>query len=204
MKTRYSDEELLEFKQLIEQKLVMAREQLDDLQKQIQEVTENSEGEFGSDWIDDSTFGSQIDFLNDMALRQRKYVADLDNALIRVQNKSYGICVVTGELIDKRRLMAVPTTTKSLGAKIAVPDRPREQQDKPAVIPISEGPKIISRVIKKPSQKPANPTETPINEEDDDFLLGADDDDAKFIDDEDFDFDNYVDNSEEGDNDSDY
>lgn len=204
MKTRYSDEELQEFKQLIDQKLVMAKAQMEDIQKQILEVTENSDGEFGSDWIDDSSVGSQIDFLNDMALRQRKYVTDLENALIRVHNKSYGICVVTGELIDKRRLMAVPTTTKSLGAKIAVPDRPREQPDKPSSLPVQEGPKIISRVIKKPNQKTVTPVDSPINEDDDDFLLGNDDDDQKFMEDEDFDFDNYVDNAEEGDNDSDY
>jgi RNA polymerase-binding transcription factor DksA len=204
MKTRYSDEELQEFKQLVDQKLVMAKSQMSDIQKQILEVTENSDGEFGSDWIDDSTVGSQIDFLNEMALRQRKYVADLENALIRIHNKSYGICVVTGELIDKRRLMAVPTTTKSLGAKIAVPDRPREQPDKPSPLPVQEGKKIISRVIKKPNQKTVTPADAPINEDDDDFLLGNDDDDQKFMEDEDFDFDNYVDNAEEGDNDSDY
>ena len=188
MKTRYSDEELQEFKQLVDQKLVMAKSQMSDIQKQILEVTENSDGEFGSDWIDDSTVGSQIDFLNEMALRQRKYVADLENALIRIHNKSYGICVVTGELIDKRRLMAVPTTTKSLGAKIAVPDRPREQPDKPSPLPVQEGKKIISRVIKKPNQKTVTPADAPINEDDDDFLLGNDDDDQKFMEDEDFDF----------------
>ncbi|NJK83191.1 MAG: TraR/DksA family transcriptional regulator [Saprospiraceae bacterium] len=129
MKTRYSDVELEEFRVLVEDKLVKARKQLDDLQGQIVEVTESSEDGFGTDWIEDSSVGSQIDFLNEMVSRQRKYIDQLENALLRIGNKTYGICAVSGELIDKRRLLAVPTTTKSVNAKTAAPEKSRAQLD---------------------------------------------------------------------------
>ena len=62
-----------------------------------------------------------MEYLNDMAIRQRKLIQDLQNASVRIMNKSYGICVVTGDLIDKRRLMAQPIATKSVAVKNARP-----------------------------------------------------------------------------------
>lgn len=114
---RYSDEELAEFRQLIETKWEEAQNQLQTLQEQILEITENAGDEHGGDWMDDSNVNNDVEMLNTMAIRQRKYIKDLENALVRIKNKTYGICVITGELIDKRRLMAVPTTTKSVMAK---------------------------------------------------------------------------------------
>lgn len=114
---KYNDSELQEFKTVIEKKLTKFQKQLETLQTQILETTENSGDEHGVDWVDDSTFNNHMEMLNNMAIRQRKYIQDLKNALIRIENKTYGICVVTGKLIDKKRLMAVPTTTKSLEAK---------------------------------------------------------------------------------------
>ena len=116
---RYTDTELEEFRMLIQTKLDNTKSQLEQLQSQIFEITENSDDEYGSDWMDDSSINNEIEILNDMAIRQRKYTLDLENALVRIKNKTYGICVVTGELIDKKRLLAVPTTTKSMVAKNA-------------------------------------------------------------------------------------
>ncbi len=153
---RYSDSELEAFRQLIEAKLERAQEQYRLLQEQIVEITENSDDEYGSDWMDDSSINDNVEMLNDMAIRQRIYVQDLENALVRIRNKTYGICVVTGQLIDKKRLMAVPTTTKSLlakqgGAQPAPP--PAEEEEEEAETPpkktkVRERP-VISRVIRK-------------------------------------------------------
>jgi len=115
---RYSEAELEEFRQLLEHKLDEAKHNLQNLREQIIEITENAEDEHGGDWIDDSSVNNDVEMLNNMAIRQRRYIQDLENALIRIRNKSYGICAITGQLIDKRRLMAVPTTTKSLQAKV--------------------------------------------------------------------------------------
>ena len=115
--TRYSDEELEEFQALIEKKLQQTGEQLESLESQIMEISENSSDDHGGDWVDDSSTNNDIEMLNSMATRQRKYLVDLNNAMMRIRNKVYGVCVITGELIDKRRSLAVPTTTKSLTAK---------------------------------------------------------------------------------------
>ncbi len=114
---RYSDADLAEFRQVIEKKLTEAQEQLRSLQQQIVEITENTDDEFGSDWIDDSSTSGNIEMLNNMAIRQRQHIRNLENALLRIRNKTYGICTVTGELIEKRRLLVVPTTTKRVEVK---------------------------------------------------------------------------------------
>ena len=115
--------------------------------------------------MDDSSTASELDMLYNMANRQRKYIQDLDSALIRIKNKTYGICTVTGELIDKKRLLAVPTTTKSMNAKLseskpsgggapaskqAVPDEDNDGEEKPKET-APRTPKVITKVIRKPS-----------------------------------------------------
>lgn len=117
---RYSDRELATFKEIIDAKLAKAKAQLLQLQTQIVEATQNSSDAHGADWMDDSSMNAELDMLNTMAIRQRKYKKELENALVRIRNKVYGICIITGNLIDKRRLMAVPTTTKSVAAKNAI------------------------------------------------------------------------------------
>jgi RNA polymerase-binding transcription factor DksA len=112
---RYSDEELLEFKEIVEQKLEKAKKELDTLTREIFDFNENEENYTKS--IDDSNLASEREYLNTMAQRQEKFIRDLENALLRIKHKTYGICSVTGELIDKRRLLAVPHTTKSMQAK---------------------------------------------------------------------------------------
>jgi RNA polymerase-binding transcription factor DksA len=149
--SRYSDADLAEFKALIEKKMANAREQLEDLTQQILDITENSSDEHGGDWVDDSSMGADVEMLNNMAIRQRRYLQDLENALVRIRNKTYGICAITGELIDKRRLLAVPTTTKSLAAKSEEYTKIKEkQEEKRSKNPyVKKEKQIISRVIRK-------------------------------------------------------
>ncbi len=127
--SRYPDAELEEFKAIIDKKLEKAQEELKYYEEQIFEITANSGDDHGGDWMDDSNTNNDMEFLNDMAIRQRKLIQDLENALVRIRNKSYGICVVTGELIDKRRLMVQPIATKSVAVKNARPaPRPRHNR----------------------------------------------------------------------------
>jgi RNA polymerase-binding transcription factor DksA len=213
---RYSDSDLAEFKAVIEKKMALAKEQFESLQEQIFEISENIEDEHGGDWVDDSANNSDVEMLNNMAIRQRAYIQDLENALVRIKNKVYGICVVTGELIDKRRLLAVPTTTKSLAAKTDARKREEERMiTRPSKTPYVKDhseeddeedqkkkkrptkPKIISKIIRKPAASPAT-AKPPISDEDDDedddnYLddidLPAIDDDSVDTADEDMDFD---------------
>ncbi len=175
---RYSDAELEEFRNIIEKKLGMAKEELDYLHEQILEIAENSSDEHGGDYVDGSSINNDMEFLNNMAIRQRKYIQDLENALIRIRNKSYGICMTTGQLIDKRRLMAVPTATKSVEAKTAESaEATKKPVDKkaPAAIETVEkkekaapaSPKIITKVIRKP--KPGAPAKEVKVDDDDDL-----------------------------------
>ncbi|MBK9257467.1 MAG: TraR/DksA family transcriptional regulator [Saprospiraceae bacterium] len=164
--TRYTDEDLKEFKDIIDKKLEKAKEQYQSLRDQLKDITENNNDDFAKDITDFSSLQSEVEMLNNMANHQRKYIQDLENALIRINNKSYGICVVSGELIDKKRLMAVPTTTKSVTAKtqsemkdvMVVPKEKQrgfddldEEDEKPKSATKSEPrkPVIITKVIKK-------------------------------------------------------
>jgi len=114
---RYSDAELAEFRVLIEDKIVKAQEELDFTQKQIDELNENGFNQQGGDWYDDSSAHTDLELLQRMSIRQQRHIQDLRNALLRIQNKTYGICTVTGQLIDKNRLRLVPHATKSMEGK---------------------------------------------------------------------------------------
>ena len=149
---RYSEADLNEFKAHIEKKKEKTERQLASLEEQLADTAESKDSE--GDWMDDSSNNADIEMLEVMANRQRKHLMDLQNALQRIYNKSYGICVISGELIDKRRLMAVPTTTKSLAAKMDTGRTPVRKTYKPEVRPSSNGPKIISKIIRKPKVTP--------------------------------------------------
>ncbi len=114
-KTRYSDEELVEFRMLIEQKLAKAKEQLRFYLEQMSEMADNSDNKIKG--LDDGIGTAEGERLSDMAGRQRKLIQHLENALVRIRNKSYGICRETGDLIAKERLRAVPHATLSIEAK---------------------------------------------------------------------------------------
>jgi RNA polymerase-binding transcription factor DksA len=168
--TRYIDEDLKEFKEIIDAKLSKAMEQYLNLKEQLKDITENNNDDFAKDITDFSSIQSEVEMLNNMANHQRKYIQDLENALIRINNKSYGICVVSGELIDKKRLLAVPTTTKSVTAKTQsemrniqqIPkeklrgfdDMEDEDETKPVKKPEPRKPVIIEKIISKKPTKP--------------------------------------------------
>lgn len=119
-KTRYSDEELEEFRQIIMEKLEKAREDLKMLTDAFSHANEH-------DTTDTSpTFkvleeGYQVlskEENSRLASRQQKFINSLENALIRIENKTYGICRTTGKLISKERLRSVPHATLSIDAKL--------------------------------------------------------------------------------------
>lgn len=122
-KTRYSDEELKEFKEIILNKLEESHRDLELLK----EAYSNSGGQDVNDTS--PTFkvleeGSQVlskEENSQLAMRQMKFIRDLENALIRIENKTYGICRVTGKLISKERLRSVPHATLSMEAKLLQP-----------------------------------------------------------------------------------
>jgi len=119
VKERYSDAELAEFKTLIKGKIAKAQEQL--------EIYQNAYKNDGNNGTDDTapTFkafeeGSETmskEANSQLAIRQEKFIRDLKNALNRIENKTYGICRVTGKLIAKERLKLVPHATLSIEAK---------------------------------------------------------------------------------------
>ena len=117
LKVRYSDEELQEFKAIVEERLKQAQEELRTTEQQIADLNENGFNQQGGDWYDDSTAHTDLEMLQRMLQRQQRFVQDLKNALLRIQNKTYGICIVTGELISKERLRLVPHATKSMDGK---------------------------------------------------------------------------------------
>ena len=118
-KTRYSDEELQEFKDIIKRKLVIAREELKFLQDQLQSDNENGTDDTGSVYktMEDGNSTLQKENNSNLAARQKKFIDSLEAALMRIENKTYGLCKVTGKLISKERLRAVPHTTQSIEAK---------------------------------------------------------------------------------------
>jgi RNA polymerase-binding transcription factor DksA len=120
-KSRYTDEELMEFKDLIDGKLVASKKELKYLQDQISRTgsngTDDTENKFLS--LDDSNASMEREYLTQMASRQQQFIDHLEKALIRIKNKTYGICRETGKLISKARLQAVPHATLSIDAKNA-------------------------------------------------------------------------------------
>jgi DnaK suppressor protein len=118
-KTRYSDEELDEFKQIILQKLNKAKEELEFLQESILNPNEHGIDDTiqTNKMLDDNAYSMEKENLSRLADRQRKFINSLEMALIRIENKTYGICRETGKLISKERLKAVPHATLSIEAK---------------------------------------------------------------------------------------
>jgi RNA polymerase-binding transcription factor DksA len=124
-KTRYSDEELKEFEQLINEKLEKARGEFkilkETLNRNNDEGTDATSGG-NTKVLEDGAETAEKENLSQLAARQQKYITNLENALIRIKNGTYGICSVTGKLIPKERLIAVPHTTQSIEAKMMKQD----------------------------------------------------------------------------------
>lgn len=115
---RYSDAELAEFKELILRKLETAKKELAYLQGLITRKDESGdldEGRYMT--MEDGSMSMEREQLSQMASRQITFIDHLEKAIMRIENKTYGICRVTGKLIDKARLRAVPHATLSIEAK---------------------------------------------------------------------------------------
>jgi DnaK suppressor protein len=119
-KTRYSDNELQEFRDLINKKLTSAREELASLQEEISNTNDHGIEDTNNAYktLEDGSATHSKENLSQLAARQRKFIDNLEAALIRIENKTYGICKATGKLIPKERLRAVPHTTMSVEAKM--------------------------------------------------------------------------------------
>lgn len=115
---RYSSQELKEFEVAIVTKLDGARKELKDILEALARKRENST-DTNIKMLEDSAEVAEKESLGQLAARQRKFIAELEAALLRIKNGTYGICIVTGELIDKARLNAVPHTKYSLVAKLS-------------------------------------------------------------------------------------
>lgn len=120
-RTRYSDEELVEFKELIERKLVDARIDLELLRKSLSYEDDNSTNDTASTFkmMEDGSETLSREETAQLASRQEKFIKHLEDALTRIQNKTYGVCRATGKLIRKERLRLVPHATLSIEAKNA-------------------------------------------------------------------------------------
>ncbi|RYY99391.1 MAG: TraR/DksA family transcriptional regulator [Chitinophagaceae bacterium] len=115
---RYSDAELQEFRELINRKLDTAKKELVYLQGLITRKDEGGdldEGRYMT--MEDGSMSMEREQLSQMASRQIQFIDHLEKAIMRIENKTYGICRVTGKLIDKARLRAVPHATLSIEAK---------------------------------------------------------------------------------------
>jgi RNA polymerase-binding transcription factor DksA len=117
---RYSEEELKEFEELISQKLEQSRKELNyikqALSKRNDSGTDNTSGT--SKLLEDGADTTEKENLSQLAARQQKFTQQLENAMIRIKNGTYGVCVDTGKLIPKERLRAVPHTQHSIEAKL--------------------------------------------------------------------------------------
>ncbi|MFI5219920.1 MAG: TraR/DksA family transcriptional regulator [Bacteroidia bacterium] len=119
-RSRYTDSELKEFKEIILNKLEDARKELTNLQAAAMNSNEHGTDDTASTFkmLEDGSDTLAKEEAGQLAARQRKFIEQLENALVRIENKSYGICRVTGKLIPKERLRAVPHTTQSIEAKM--------------------------------------------------------------------------------------
>ncbi|GAB3757819.1 TraR/DksA family transcriptional regulator [Spirosoma sp. KUDC1026] len=119
-KKRYSEEDLKEFEELISQKLDATRSELnyikETLSKRNDSGTDNTSG--NSKLLEDGADTSERENLNQLAARLQKFIQQLDAAMVRIKNGTYGICKDTGKLIPKERLRAVPHTQQTIEAKL--------------------------------------------------------------------------------------
>ena len=119
-KNRYTDGELKEFKELINRKLEEAKEDLMLLQNSLSHNDDHGTDDTGRSFnmMEDGSETLSREEMAQLAARQEKFIQSLKNALIRIENKTYGICRETGKLIRKERLMLVPHATLSIEAKM--------------------------------------------------------------------------------------
>ena len=118
-KNKYTDKELERFKKLINKKIDQAKQDLDILKSAYMNDSDNGTDDTSPTFkaFEEGSETMSKEANTQLALRQEKFIRDLKNALIRIENKTYGVCRVTGKLIKKKRLMVVPHATLSIEAK---------------------------------------------------------------------------------------
>lgn len=123
VQTRYSDEELSEFKEIILKKLEEARKDLELLTEAYTNKNENGTNDTSPTFkvLEEGSLVLSKEENGQLAARQHKFIKNLENALIRIENKTFGICRETGKLISKERLRIVPHATLSIEAKLKQP-----------------------------------------------------------------------------------
>ena len=119
VRVKYSEEDLQEFKEIIDKKIARAEEDLSLLKAAYKNDADNGTNDTSPSF---KSFDEGSEVMNkeanvQLAIRQEKFIRDLKNALMRIENKTYGICRVTGKLIQKERLKLVPHATLSIEAK---------------------------------------------------------------------------------------
>ncbi len=119
VKLKYSEQDLQEFKAIIDKKIARAQEDLELLRSSYKNDANNGTDDTSPSF---KSFDEGSDVMSkeanvQLAIRQEKFIRDLKNALLRIENGTYGICRVTGKLIQKERLKLVPHTTLSIEAK---------------------------------------------------------------------------------------
>ena len=120
-KTRYSDEELEEFRQIINDKLALSRRELSIMMGQLNNSDNNGVDDTSPTYkaLEEGSASQSKEEIAQMAGRQQKFIQGLEAALVRIENKTYGIDRMTGELIPKERLRIVPHATLSVASKNA-------------------------------------------------------------------------------------
>ena len=118
-KIRYSDQDLAEFKSIIEEKIRQAQEDLVLIESTFKNDSNNGTDDTSPTFkaFEEGSETMSKESNVQLAIRQEKFIRDLQNALLRIENKTYGICRVTGKLIQKERLKLVPHATLSIEAK---------------------------------------------------------------------------------------
>ena len=120
-KTHYTDEELEELKAIILEKMALAKREYDQIMDELTHRSGNGIDDTMPTYkvLEEGSSTQTKEELTNMAARQQKFIQGLQAALMRIENKTYGICRVTGKLIPKERLRAVPHATLTIEAKMA-------------------------------------------------------------------------------------
>ena len=119
VRVKYLEEDLIEFKEIINKKIARAEQDLLSLKAAYKNDADNGTNDTSSSF---KSFDEGSEVMNkeknvQLAIRQEKFIGDLNNALLRIENGTYGVCRVTGKLIQKERLKLVPHATLSIEAK---------------------------------------------------------------------------------------
>ncbi len=118
-KTRYNDEELQEFKEIIDKKLALAKKDYDQMMRILMNKDSNDVDDTSPTYkvLEEGSVTQSREEMLQMASRQQKFIVGLEAALVRIANKTYGVDRITGKLIPKERLRAVPHATLSVESK---------------------------------------------------------------------------------------